>query len=368
MNSILKRVLDLSNFNTSNSTYAVPQELVKLAAHAYANYLLYNEEEGIMFDEDDPHQNPLIVSDKALRLDNDDACLFLNFINNALYDRCADEDLKTSDFIAKYISGEITYVYGLKAVVEDGRVASYEPVLDILGGFDNALFQISDNEFNGNEVIDTSSSINSTAKGILDDNLKVEDDTITDADDLIVKDAIQKDIVEIEMSIDASTTKDISEGPIIAEDLAFGVDDNVIVNALHNLKYGVVPEYNSWENRDTFNWYADTGRDGSITLRVYSGTLLRHLVCSKALEFMKEKGYDDTMLLLESTTLSIMDKLFFDTFSKNVIKVLPLSFKKVLEADTGKKYNELYKLFYESEVDVPIKITGDRLDFVLTRK
>lgn len=367
MNSILKRVLDLSSFNTSNSTYAVPQELVKLAAHAYANYLLYNEEDGIMFDEDDPHQNPLIVSDKSLRLDNDDACLFLNFINNALYDRCADEDLKTSDFIIKYISGEITYVYGLKAV-EDGRVASYEPVLDILGGFDNTLFQISDNELNGNEVIATSSSINSTVNGILDDNLKVEDDTITDADDLIVKDAIQKDIVEIEMSIDASTTKELSEGPIIAEDLASGVEANVIVGALNGLKLGVIQEYNSWENNDTLNWYAETGVDGNITLRVYSGTLLRHLVCSKALEFMKEKGYEDTLLLLESTTLSIMDKLFFDTFSKNIIKVLPLSFKKVLEADTGKKYNELSKLFYENEVDIPLIIKGDRLDFVLNKK
>ena len=125
MNSILKRVLDLSSFNTSNSTYAVPQELVKLAAHAYANYILYNEEDGIMFDEDDPHQNPLIVSDKSLRLDNDDACLFLNFINNALYDKCTDEELKTSDFISKYINGEITYVYGLKAVVDDGSGVTY---------------------------------------------------------------------------------------------------------------------------------------------------------------------------------------------------------------------------------------------------
>ena len=361
MNSILKRVLDLSSFNTSNSTYAVPQELVELAAHAYANYLLYKEEDGIMFDEDDPHQNPLIVSDKSLRLDNDDACLFLNFINNALYDRCADEDLKTSDFIAKYISGEITYVYGLKAVVEDGRVEAYKPVLDILGGFDDTLFQISDNELNGNEVIATHSSINSTANGILDD-------TITDADDLIVKDAIQKDIVEIEMGIDASTTKELSEGPIIAEDLASGVDNNVIVNALHNLKYGVIPEYNSWENRDTFNWYAEAGLDSSITLSVYSGDLLRHLVCSKALEFMKEKGYEDTLLLLESTTLSVTDKLLFKTFSTNIIKVLPLSFKKILEADTGKKYKELSKLFYENEVDIPLIIKGDKLDFVLNKK
>ena len=83
---------------------------------------------------------------------------------------------------------------------------------------------------------------------------------------------------------------------------------------------------------------------------------------------MKEKGYDDTLLLLESTTLSIPDKLLFNTYSKSIIKVIPLSFKKVLEADTGKKYNELSKLFYESEVDVPIKITGDRLDFVLNKK
>ena len=102
--------------------------------------------------------------------------------------------------------------------------------------------------------------------------------------------------------------------------------------------------------------------------KLYSGTLLRHLVCSKALEFMKEKGYEDTLLLLESTTLSIMDKLFFDTFSKNIIKVLPLSFKKVLEANTGKKYNELSKLFYANEVDIPLIIKGDRLDFVLNKK
>ena len=365
MNSILKRVLDLSSFNTSNSTYAVPQELVKLAAHAYANYLLYNEEDGIMFDEDDPHQNPLIVSDKSLRLDNDDACLFLNFINNALYDKCTDEELKTSDFISKYINGEITYVYGLKAVVEDGRVVTYEPVLDIIGGFDDALFHISDNVLEGNEVTAMSES---DPIGIenLSEAINSEYDAAIHSDDLLVRDAVQKDIAELED--DSTIIKAITGGPTIVEELAPSVEANVIVGALNGLKLGVIPEYNSWENNDTLNWYAETGLDGNITLRVYSGTLLRHLVCSKALEFMKEKGYEDTLLLLESTTLSIMDKLFFDTFSKNIIKVLPLSFKKVLEADTGKKYNELSKLFYENEVDIPLIIKGDRLDFVLNKK
>ena len=365
MNSILKRVLDLSNFNTSNSTYAVPQELVKLAAHAYANYLLYNEEEGIMFDEDDPHQNPLIVSDKALRLDNDDAGLFLNFINNALYDKCTDEDLKTSDFIAKYISGEITYVYGLKAVVEDGRVVSYEPVLDILGGFDNTLFQISDNEPNGNEII-AMSECDPIEIENLSEAVNSEYDDIIHSDDLLVRDAVQKDIAELEG--DSAITKAITGGPTIVEELAPSVEANVIVGALNGLKSGVIPEYNSWENNDTLNWYVETGVDDSITLRVYSGTLLRHLVCSKALEFMKEKGYDDTLLLLESTTLSISDKLLFNTYSKNMTKVIPLSFKKVLEADTGKKYNEISKLFYENEVDIPLIIKGDKLDFVLNKK
>ena len=360
MNPIVKRIIDLSKFDMSSSTYIVPQELAKLAAHVYANYLLYDENEGIMFDEDDPHQNPFIVSDKSLRFDNDDACLFLTFVNNELYDKCNNEEIKSSDFIVKYINDEIRCVYGFKQIKseEDDSIA-FDPVLNIMEGFDSDLFTIFDNTDSLKQnKLESDEALNMMSEGVA--NLEQDDE--------LVKEALQRDIIKFESESESTSKRIEVGGPIIVDEIKSSVESNVIVSALNNLKEGIIPEYNNWENKDTFNWYVTNDTNGDMIISIYSGVLLRHLICSKALEFIKEKKYDDTMMLLDATTLSISDKLLFKTYSSSILKVLPLSFKKMLEEITGKKYKELSKLFYENEVDIPLVIKGDKLDFVINKK
>lgn len=360
MNPIVKRIIDLSRFNTSSSTYVIPQELAKLAVHVYANYLLYDENEGIMFDEDDPHQNPFIVSDKSLRIDNDDACLFLTFINSELYDKCKNEEVKSSDFIVKYNNDEIRYVYGFKQVKsEEDEYITFKPVLNIMDGFDTDLFTISDN----------TDSLEQN-KLEYDEVIQMISDGVTnlEQDNELVKEALRQDMLKFATD-DISNSKSIgSNDPTVVDEIKSNVEPNVIVSALNNLREGVISEYNTWENKDTFNWYVTNDTNGNMIISVYSGVLLRHLVCSKALDYIKEKKYDDTMMLLDATTLSVSDKLLFNTYSSSILKVLPLSFKKMLEELTGKKYKELSKLFYENEVDIPLVIKGDKLDFVVNKK